>query len=54
MEEVKFFEVTVKYESKTVDQEIIVEEKQVNGGTWGKLKSGIGWINVGPKYIKKV
>ena len=31
----------------------IVEEKQVNGGTWGKLKSGIGWINVGPKYIKK-
>ena len=29
----------------------IVEEKIVDGGTWGKLKSGIGWINVSPKYV---
>lgn len=36
----------------------IVEEKQVVNSdksiaTWGKLKSGIGWINVGEKYVKK-
>ena len=36
----------------------IVEEKQVvnsdkSVATWGKLKSGIGWINVGEKYVKK-
>lgn len=28
----------------------IIEEK--NG--WGKLKSGIGWINISSKYVKKV
>ena len=32
----------------------IVEEKIVDGGTWGKLKSGIGWINVSPKYVSKL
>ena len=25
-----------------------------DGGTWGKLKSGAGWINISPKYIKKI
>lgn len=36
----------------------IVEEKKVTNSdksvaTWGKLKSGVGWINVGTKYVKK-
>ncbi len=32
----------------------IVEEKTVGTATWGKLKSGAGWINVGEKYVKKL
>lgn len=32
----------------------IVEEKAVGTSTWGKLKSGAGWINVGEKYVKKI
>lgn len=32
----------------------IVEEKTVNGAKWGKLKSGIGWINLGSAYVKKL
>lgn len=32
----------------------IVEEKKVGSATWGKLKSGAGWINVGSAYVKKV
>jgi len=23
-------------------------------GTWGKLKSGAGWINISDKYVKRV
>lgn len=25
-----------------------------DGGVWGRLKSGAGWVNVSPKYINKV
>lgn len=32
----------------------IVEVKQVGSAVWGKLKSGVGWINVGDKYCKKI
>lgn len=32
----------------------IVEEVTSGGSTWGKLKSGVGWINVSDKYIKKI
>lgn len=37
----------------------IVEKKNVvnadgSKATWGKLKSGVGWINVGNKYVKKI
>lgn len=32
----------------------IVETKQVGASTWGKLKSGAGWINIGSKYCKKL
>ena len=37
----------------------IVEEKSVTNSDgskamWGKLKSGIGWINVGSNYVIKV
>ena len=39
---------------KEGDVYTIVEEKIVNGGTWGKLKSGVGWINVNSKYVKKL
>ena len=28
--------------------------KAPDGGTWGRLKSGAGWINVGPAYCKRV
>lgn len=30
----------------------IVEVKAVGSAMWGKLKSGLGWINVGAKYCK--
>ena len=23
-------------------------------GSWGKLKSGVGWINISPNYVKRV
>lgn len=37
----------------------IVEEKSVTNSdgskaTWGKLKSGVGWINVGSNYVIKI
>ena len=32
----------------------IIEVVQVGSATWGKLKSGIGWINIGEKYVKKL
>lgn len=31
----------------------IVEEKLHGGVPWGRLKSGIGWISLLPKYVKK-
>ena len=32
----------------------IVEEVKVGSATWGRLKSGAGYINVGEKYVIKV
>ena len=32
----------------------IVETTAVSSATWGKLKSGLGWINIGAKYVKRV
>lgn len=32
----------------------IIEVAQVGSATWGKLKSGIGWINIGKKYVEKI
>lgn len=32
----------------------IVETAEVSGATWGRLKSGAGWINVTSKYCKRV
>ena len=32
----------------------IVEEVKVGSATWGRLKSGAGYINVGDKYVTKV
>lgn len=32
----------------------IVETKKVGAAVWGRLKSGIGWINVGEKYVEKI
>ena len=32
----------------------IVETRNVGTAVWGKLKSGIGWINVGEKYCQKI
>lgn len=41
---------TLKYgEAYTIVEEIIS-----GGSTWGKLKSGVGWINVSDKYVKKI
>ena len=31
---------------------IVATAKAADGGTWGKLKSGIGWVNVSPKYVE--
>ena len=31
----------------------IVETTAVSSATWGKLKSGLGWINIGAKYVKR-
>ncbi len=32
----------------------IVETTAVSSATWGKLKSGLGWVNIGTKYVKRV
>lgn len=32
----------------------IVETKTIGSAVWGKLKSGVGWINIGTKYVKRV
>ena len=32
----------------------IVETKTIGSATWGRLKSGVGWINIGTKYVKRV
>ena len=33
---------------------IVATTKSKDGGTWGKLKSGAGWINIGSKYVAKI
>lgn len=33
---------------------IVATAKASDGGTWGKLKSGAGWINVGDKFVTRV
>ena len=33
---------------------IVETKKAKDGGTWGKLKSGAGWINISNKYVKRV
>lgn len=33
---------------------IVQTAKAKDGGTWGKLKSGAGWINIGSKYVKRL
>ena len=32
----------------------IVEVKAVGSALWGRLKSGLGWINVGAKYVQRI
>lgn len=32
----------------------IIETIAVGSSEWGKLKSGLGWINIGGKYAKKI
>lgn len=32
----------------------IIATKKVDGVTWGKLKSGVGWISIHSKYCKRV
>lgn len=33
---------------------IVETAKSSDGGTWGKLKSGTGWINISSNYVKKI
>lgn len=33
---------------------IVQTARTSDGGTWGRLKSGAGWINIGGKYVKRV
>ncbi len=33
---------------------IIETKKASDGATWGKLKSGVGWINIGTSYVERV
>lgn len=33
---------------------IVATKKAKDGGTWGKLKSGAGWVNVSSKFIETV
>lgn len=32
---------------------IVETDKAKDGGTWGKLKSGVGWINISSKYVTR-
>ena len=32
----------------------IVESKSIGSAEWGRLKSGLGWINIGKKYVERV
>lgn len=33
---------------------IVETARSADGGTWGRLKSGAGWINIGPAYVDRV
>ena len=33
---------------------IVATAKANDGGTWGQLKSGKGWINISPKFVTRV
>lgn len=33
---------------------IVDTKKAKDGGTWGKLKSNAGWINISPKYVDRI
>lgn len=33
---------------------IVDTKKAKDGGTWGKLKSDAGWINISPKYVDRI
>lgn len=33
---------------------IVSTARAKDGGTWGKLKSGIGWINISSKFVSRV
>lgn len=33
---------------------IVATAKANDGGTWGKLKTGKGWINISPKFVTRV
>lgn len=33
---------------------IVETAKAPDGGTWGRLKSGAGWINIGAKFVTRV
>ena len=33
---------------------IVQTARTSDGGTWGRLKSGAGWINIGAKYVNRV
>ena len=33
---------------------VVETKKAKDGGTWGKLKSGAGWVNISEKYVKRV
>lgn len=32
----------------------IVETKAIGSAVWGRLKSGLGWVNIGEKYVHKI
>lgn len=38
----------------TIVEEKTVTNKDGSKAVWGRLKSGVGWINVGSKYVKKI
>ena len=33
---------------------VVETARSADGGTWGRLKSGAGWINIGPAYVDRV